>query len=206
MNLNQYQVDRLVEEAQNGNMNAFGELYDIFFPHIHKYVYYKIGSDHADDLTGTIFMKSWLKLKKYRKTSYPFSAWLFRVAHNSVIDHYRTHRTFFELEEKIAEDDSRNPQHLMEKTLNKERVHRALHHLGKNYQEVLVLKFLNEMSNREVADIMKTNESNVRTLQFRALKKMREVLEEQEAPKKAEAVVEKKEPVGFLRRIFAKSS
>lgn len=207
MNIQQSQIDRLIEETQKGNTKAFGEVYDLYFPQIHKYIYYKVAKDQVDDLVGTVFIKAWTNIKKYKKGSFPFSSWLYRIAHNAVVDHYRTHREFYELEEKIADDDRLSPQAFAEKQLNGERVHQALRKLNKNYQEVILLKFMNELSNEEVAEAMQTNEGNVRTLQFRALKKMREVLEEQERMAAASlAKPETEQRPGLLRRLFARSS
>lgn len=209
MDVNQKQIDRLVKKTQGGNAKAFGEIYDVFFPYIHKYVYYKISEEYVDDVVATVFIKAWTKINKYKKSTFPFSAWLFRIASNTVIDHYRTNKEFYELEERIADDNERlNPQKLTEKTLDGERVHRALRKIGKKYQEVILLRYMNDLSNREIAKIMKTNEGNVRTLQFRALKKLRSFLENQE--KAAEKMLAKKESdsekEGLLRRIFLKSS
>jgi|CXWL01.1.fsa_nt_gi RNA polymerase sigma-70 factor (ECF subfamily) len=208
MMMNQAHIDRLVEETQKGNTKAFGELYDAYFSQIHKYVYYKVAAEHVDDLVGTIFIKAWTKIKKYRRTGFPFSSWLFRIAHNTLVDHYRTHKQYYELEEKIT-DESMDPQALLEKNLNGERVHQALRKIGKNYQEVILLKFMNDMSNDEIAQMLDTSESNVRTMQFRALKKLKAELQEQE--QKAAATLQEKEvkrPViqGFFRRIFVRPS
>lgn len=195
-------LDRLVEECQKGNVKAFGELYDIFFPQIHKYVYYKVGKEQVEDLVSTIFLKAWSNIKKYRRSSFPFSSWLFRIAHNTVIDHYRTHREFYELEEKIVDDESLNPALFTDQKLNSERVHHALRKIGKPYQDVILLKFMNDLPNSEIARVLNTNETNVRTLQFRALKKLRELLEISE---KTEQRILNQSPArrpGLLRRIF----
>ena len=209
MSLNQEQIDRLVMEAQKGNSKAFGEIYDIYFSQIHRYVYYKVSEEHVDDLVANIFIKTWAKIKKYRKGACPFSSWLFRIASNTVIDHYRTNKEFYELEERIADDNEKlNPQNFTEKNLNGERVHRALRKIGKKYQEVVLLRFMNDLSNKEIAEALGTNESNIRTLQFRALKKLRSLLEEQEreAKKRLEEKDGQVKKPGFLRRIFARSS
>ncbi|MDP2691301.1 MAG: RNA polymerase sigma factor [bacterium] len=208
MKHSQAQIDRLVRETQQGNTKAFGEIYDLYFPQIYRYVFYKISEEHVDDLVGTVFIKAWTQIKKYRKGSCPFSSWLFRIASNSVIDHYRTNKEYYELEERIADENEKmSPEKILNSTLDGERVHRALGQIGKTYQEVILLKFLNEMSNKEVAKAMKTNESNVRTLQFRALKKLRVILEEQErkAQQTLDNKVTKNQP-GLLKRIFARSS
>lgn len=206
MDIKQSQIDRLVKESQNGNAAAFGEIYDVYFPQIYRYVYYKVFSEHVDDVVATVFIKAWSKISKYRKTSYPFSSWLFRIASNTVIDHYRTNKGFYELEDRIADkSESFNPQLFTEKNLDSERVHRALRKIGPSYQEVILLKFMNDLSNREVAKILNTNENNVRTLQFRALKKLRLVLEEQERISKKKLKQKENEGVSLLRRVFIRS-
>lgn len=209
MKVNQAQIDKLVRESKKGNSKAFGEIYDVYFVPIHRYVYYKISEEHVDDVVGTVFIKAWSRLKKYRKTKYSFGSWLFRIAHNTVIDHYRTHRDFYELEDRIADNNEKmNPERLAEQTLNGERVQRALSTLGGKYQEVVLLKYMNELSNREVAKIMNTNESNVRTLQFRAIKKLKAVLEEQERviEQNLSDLASEKKSSSILRRLFARSS
>ena len=208
MKINQTQIDKLVREAKKGNAKAFGEIYDAYFVPIHKYVFYRVSEEHVDDVVGTIFIKAWTRLKKYKKTNVTFGAWLFRVAHNTVIDHYRTHKQFYELEERIADDHEKaSPQRHAERVLNGERVQRALRSLGDKYQEVIILKYMNEMSNKDVAKVMRTNESNVRTLQFRALKKLKTELEEEDRliARKLEKEAGDK-PAGVLRRLFARSS
>lgn len=208
MAFDQYHIDRLVEETQKGNAKAFGEIYDLYFLQIHKYVAYRVAHEQVEDMVANVFVKAWTKIKKYHKGSQPFSSWLFRIAHNSVIDHYRTYRQHYELEERIADDHERmNPQHLVEKSLDGERVHRALKKLDSNYQEVILLKYMNELSNKDIAQVLKTSESNVRTLQFRALKKLRTLLEEQDrlVQRRLQELPEQ-EPRGFWRRIFARSS
>src|SRR5690606_29933222 len=206
MKINQPHIDRLIEEPQKGNTKAFGEVYDIYYGQIHKHVFYKVSPDHVDDVVGSVFIKAWTHIKKYRKGSFPFSSWLFRIAHNAVIDHYRTNKEFYELEEKIA-DESMSPELFAEKQLNSERVHHALRKLSGNYQEVILLKYMQDLSNKEIAKAMKTNETNVRTLQFRALKKLREVLEEQErmTSQNLEKKSESAQKPGLLRRLFARS-
>lgn len=208
MNIKQSQIDKLVRDTQNGNAEAFGEIYDVYFQQIYKYVYYKVSEEHVEDLVSSIFVKAWTNIKKYKKTQYPFKAWLFRIAHNAVIDHYRTNKNVYELEDRVADDSVQiDPKHLLEKTLTSERVHRALGGLEKKYHEVVVLKFLNGLSNRDIAKVIGSNEGNVRTLQFRALKKMRVVLEDEE--KAAEEILlqkkTKKQEKGFLQRLFASS-
>ncbi len=207
MELTSRQIDKLVTASQKGNTKAFGELYDHFFKQIHKYVYYKVSDEYVDDLVANIFVKSWTKIKKYQKQKHPFRSWLFRIAHNTVVDHYRTNKEFYELEDRIADDNERlNPKLITETKLNGERVQRALRKIGDRYREVVLLKFMNEMSNKEIAEVLKTNETNIRTLQFRALKKLKEAIEQQESDAQMylEQQADDREARGLFSRLFAR--
>jgi len=209
MKINQDHIDRLIAETQKGNAKAFGEVYDIYFKKIYKYVYYKVSEEQVDDVVAIVFIKAWTKIKKYKKSTFPFSSWLFRIASNTVIDHYRTKKDYYELEERIADDNERlNPNFLTDKSLNSERVHRALRKIGKKYQDVILYKFMNDLSNREIASILNTNEGNVRTLQHRGLQKLKQILEEQEIAARTRLLnnSEETKKESFLRRIFARSS
>lgn len=207
MNLDEKQIDKLVRESQKGNSKAFGELYDVFFPQIHKYVYYKVSEEHVDDVVSAIFIKTWSKLNKYKKKTCSFGSWVFRIAHNTVIDHYRTNKEFYELEERIADDNQAlSPERLTDMTLTGERVHRALGKLSDKYQEVILLKFMNDMSNPDIADIMKISESNVRTLQHRALKQLKSHIDDEDKAidQRLQALRGDEKP-GLFRRLFARS-
>jgi RNA polymerase sigma-70 factor (ECF subfamily) len=178
--INDEQIEELVIEAQKGNTEAFGDLYDNFFDAIYRYVYFKIEERYTEDLVGTVFIKAWENIKRYKKTS-GFKSWLFRIAHNTVIDHYRTHKEESELTENVA--DARvlhNPNIITEKKIISQFVRKAISRLDDKYRQIVILKFINELDNAEIAQILNTTEANVRTLQFRALKKLRTIIEDLE--------------------------
>jgi RNA polymerase sigma-70 factor (ECF subfamily) len=179
-NRSEVEIEELVGKAQKGNTEAFGDIYDTFFDVIYRYVYFKVDERHAEDIVGTVFIKAWENLGRYKKTT-NFRAWLFRIAHNTVIDHYRTNKDDVELDENIS--DFRvlhNPNILTEKKIISQFVRRAVSKLDDKYRQIIILKFINELSNSDAASIMKTSEANVRTLQFRALKKLRSIIEDME--------------------------
>jgi RNA polymerase sigma factor (sigma-70 family) len=108
MNTNEKQIDILVLEAQNGCSDSFGELYDQFLDPIYRYIYLRVSSvEVAEDLAGEVFFKALKSLKKYKKRkNLPFSAWLFRIAKNILIDHYRKHVALDEIPETIPDESS----------------------------------------------------------------------------------------------------
>ncbi|MCP4167751.1 MAG: sigma-70 family RNA polymerase sigma factor [Chloroflexi bacterium] len=167
----------LIVQAQNGSAQAFGELYQLHLDALYRYVYSRVGeTSEAENLTQTIFMKAWQSLGKYRRSHVPFRAWLYRIAHNTVIDHYRTVKSPEPLPDHDLRSNGRTPEDLV---LSQERcvvLRSAITQLKPNYQQVLTLRFLNELDYSETAEIMGRNVNTVRVLQFRALKALQVVL------------------------------
>ncbi len=161
----------LVLRAAKHDPEAFARLYDRFVDKIYKYIYYKVGAkSDAEDLTAQVFLKAWEAIGKYRVTERPFSAWLYRIAHNLVVDHFRTKRDAVpieeatRLEEKQADLDDLTEAHLTAETLQ-----RAINRLTHDQQQVIILRFLEGYSTEQVAVIMGKGQGAVRTLQHRAL-------------------------------------
>jgi RNA polymerase sigma-70 factor (ECF subfamily) len=161
----------LVLRAARHDAEAFAQLYDRFVEKIYKYIYYKVGSkSDAEDLTAQVFLKAWEALGHYRLTERPFSAWLYRIAHNLVVDHFRMRREAVPIDEvtridgKDGDLDDVTQRHLTAETLR-----RAIHRLTNDQQQVIILRFLEGYSTEEVARIMGKGQGAVRTLQHRAL-------------------------------------
>lgn len=170
-------IELLAAKAKSGDTESFGAIYDLCFNQIYRYVSHRVDESVVEDIVGNIFMKAWENLGRYQKT-HSFTSWLFRIAHNTVIDHYRTNRSSFELHDDVV--DTRilhNPDLVTEKRMVQRLIRRSLRKLEPKYREVLTLKFLAELENDEIAKALGTSEANIRTMQFRALKKLREVLE-----------------------------
>lgn len=170
-------IDSLVLSAQEGDKSAFAEIYDHFFDKIYRYVFFRVRPEYVDDIVENIFIKCWVNLEKYEKRDVSFGAWLFRIAHNSVIDHRRAHRQILPIDPRIEDDsDHAAPKKKTEQALLAEKVRDAVSQLREPYRQVVTLKFLIGLSNKEVAEIMGEREGNVRVIQFRALKELKEYL------------------------------
>ena len=147
---------------------------------VYRYIYYRVEDAIAEDLTEETFLKVWQNLKKYKKGKHPFSSWVFKIAHNLVVDYYRKHRIIEEVDEKLIDPQERsNPQHQTNIKLTKIRLRKVLRKLPSNYQQVIVLKYINELDNKEIAAAIGKSEGAVRTIQFRALEKLRALLTEE---------------------------
>jgi RNA polymerase sigma-70 factor (ECF subfamily) len=177
----QAQIQTLVSACQEGDMEAFGKLYDIYIDSIYRYVYYRIDREEVEDVVETVFVRVWENIDKYRPTQYPFSSWLFRIAHNLVVDHYRFHRKHISLNEQLPAGSDRSENNPMEwagQRLNKKYLREALAELKDSYQQVLVFKYILGFSHQEIAVILQRNVPNIRILQYRALRALRSILEE----------------------------
>jgi len=174
-------VADLVVQAQDGVADAFGLIYDKFADQIYRYVYYRVPKEDAEDITGMVFLKAWEKIHQYVPGKSNFSAWLFRIAHNLVVDNYRLKKDveFTELGVDIPEyRREHNPIKMAEMNFSSDKLRLAISKLKKGYKQIVILKFINEMSNPEIAEIMKKSEGSVRILQFRALKALKRELED----------------------------
>lgn len=177
-NINPEDIEALVLKAQSGDTEAFSKIYDEYFSHIYRYVYYRANKEEVDDLVAKVFMKGWDNLGKYKFKGASFGAWLFKIAHNLVVDQYRVHRSLEEIPADLADERaSVDPRRVTDNSLNQVVLKKALWSLKEVYRNVVVLKFINGFSNQEIAEIMKRNEGNVRILQFRALKELKVALE-----------------------------
>ncbi|MCL4871683.1 MAG: sigma-70 family RNA polymerase sigma factor [Anaerolineae bacterium] len=167
----------LVKRAQEGEVNAVGELYDRYQPIIFRYVRTRI-YDHqlAQDLTGEIFLRMVENLGSYRAMGVPFVAWLYRLAHNHLVNHIRK-ETAHKIEPltaaaSLSHPDS-NPITLVEGKIELQQLLQALERIDEQQREVLILRFLVEMPLQEVADALGKTVAAVKTLQHRGVLALR---------------------------------
>ncbi|MBI4994910.1 sigma-70 family RNA polymerase sigma factor [Candidatus Peregrinibacteria bacterium] len=178
-NLKTEEIETLVAQSQSGESLAFGRLYDIFADPIYRYVFYRVKSEEAEDLTELIFLKTWENIRQYRSGQHSFSAWIFRIAHNTVVDYYRSNN---HIEEDLTESipDERRLADASDRThrsLNQNLLSTAMRELKDRYRQILTLKYINDLSNEEIGYIMGKSQTSIRILQFRALKALRRILE-----------------------------
>ena len=162
----------LVERAQRGEREALEELYLLHFDRIYSYLHLSLGNRHdAEDLTTQTFLKMLEAIGRFRWQSAPFSAWLFRIAHNLAMDHFRARRRV-RTEEEVpelpgAEESSAEDQAL--DSLGEAGMLELIERLSAEQRQVLTLKFLFGFANGEVAEILDKSEGAVKSLQHRAL-------------------------------------
>ena len=161
---------------------VFSALYDEYMPKVFAYIRYKVDSDETtEDLTSTVFEKALTSFEKYSKDRAAFSTWIFTIARNTVIDHYRSgaHRHQVSLDEATeVVSDRPTPEEEAEKATEKECLLRCLATLPEQDRELIQLKFNAEMTNRQISRMLHLTESNVGVRLFRAVKKLRASFEE----------------------------
>ncbi|MDO9444223.1 MAG: sigma-70 family RNA polymerase sigma factor [Dehalococcoidia bacterium] len=170
-------VRRLVDRAKGGDAEAFGGLYDRFQPEIVRYLTHRTrDADAAEDLAQQVFLKAWQAIPRYEDRGVPFKAWLYRMAHNQMVDHFRSRRPTSDLEGLDLPVDSEAETLLLEGEMQ-EALKGALERLTEDHRQVLVLRFLMEKSAREIGEIMGRKEVTIRGLQMRALQSLRREIE-----------------------------
>jgi RNA polymerase sigma-70 factor (ECF subfamily) len=165
-------VRRLVDLAKRGDRGALEQLYLIHFDRIYSYLQLSVGNRHdAEDLTNQTFIKMLESIDRFVWRQAPFSAWLFRIAHNLAMDHFRAGRRWQSEEEPPEDPDSLEPSAEDEAfaSIGRESMLEMIESLSADQQQVLTLKFVFSFSNGEVATILGKTEGAIKSLQHRAL-------------------------------------
>lgn len=168
--------ESLVLRAQKHDQEAFAQLYEEYFDKIYRYVTLKLGDEmEAEDVTQQVFLNTLQSISSFKWKGKPFSAWLFRIAHNQVVDHLRKKkRATLPLSESLPSSD--NPQQITEHKLEIERLLSATKKLTEAQREVLSLRFSSELPIAEVAMVMGKSEGAVKALQHSAILALRRAL------------------------------
>jgi RNA polymerase sigma-70 factor (ECF subfamily) len=164
-------VRRLVERGQQGEREALEELYLLHFDRIYSYLHMSVGNRHdAEDLTTQTFLKMLESITRFRWQSAPFSAWLFRIAHNLAMDHFRASRRW-QPEEDVPEPGETEPSAELAafQSIGRQSMLELIEGLSQEQRQVLTLKFVFNLPNAEVATILGKTEGAIKSLQHRAL-------------------------------------
>lgn len=175
--------EKLVLKAKRGDKNAFSVLYQEYLTPIFRYLYARLGSrQEAEDLSQVVFIKAWQAIKNFRFQKKPILSWLYTIARHSLIDFTRKKKEIPSENIRIIEpanfsivDDIRQKRF---KTIKQ-----AIGKLNPNHQEIIILKFIEEKSNKEIAQLLNKREDAVRAMAHRAIKSLRQKINEQQKPK-----------------------
>lgn len=172
----------LVELAKS-DQDAFGELYERYVRKIYNYIYYRTSNQHdAEDLTARVFYRAMAHIDSYTDRGVPFQAWLYRIAHNLVANWHRDRgrRKIIPLDEFVASNlRSESPDRSAEDEEEREQLLAAIRRLPPERQQLLILKFVEHLSNAEIGDIMDRTEGAIKSLYHRTLIALRDELEMQ---------------------------
>jgi len=175
-------VRELVERGQHGDRDALEELYLIHFDRIYSYLHVSVGNRHdAEDLATQTFLKMLEKIGSFKWGSAPYSAWLFRIAHNLAMDHFRANRRW-QPEEEVPEppgEEEPSAELAAMQTIGRESMLRLIERLSPEQQQALTLKFVFNLPNAEVAAILEKTEGAIKSLQHRALVSLQKQLQRQ---------------------------
>ena len=173
---------RLVRQAKSGDSEAFAQLYDGYVERVYRYILFRVSDDSAtEDLVSQVFLKAWQNLDRYKMGGTPFIAWIFTIARNLVIDHYRSKKDTVPLEEALTLPSDRDPpDEEAQLRFDLQAMRDALQFLTPDQQQVLILKYIAELPNENIAKMMNKQEGTIRGLQMRALQTLAKYLTEKE--------------------------
>ncbi len=172
--------EELIHKAQNGDFRSLEMLHDCYRPSIYAYFYYRVDDvATAEDLTSEVFVRMVEKIESFESRGRPFLAWLYAIANNLRVDHFRktSRQPLSELDESLPGEQS-SPSSSAEDRLWEECFRKALKNLTEDQQQVIIGKFIEEHSNEEMAALLQKPEGAIKSLQHRALAALRKAIEQ----------------------------
>lgn len=177
-------IDDLVVKSQNGDADAFSLLYEEMLLPIYRFCIFRLPTQEiAEDITSETFLTVWKNISSYKKTdNVPFSAWVFRIAQNKIIDYFRKQKDTIELQEElyVIDENAESSRKEVEHFFLRKELQKALQNIPDSQSESLVLKYFSGLDNKEISQIMGKSETAIRILQSRGLKALRPLLGELE--------------------------
>ncbi len=170
--------EKALKLAARGDHEAFGVLYERYVSRIYSYIYYRTGNQHdAEDLTARVFFRALRHVENYKDRGLPLSAWLYRIAHNLVANWHRdnSRRKEVPLDEIIlVRHGGEHPEVVLIENEEKESLLRIIRHLPSDRQQLIILKFVEHLSNAEIGQVMGRSEGAVKSLYHRTLLSLRD--------------------------------
>jgi RNA polymerase sigma-70 factor (ECF subfamily) len=175
--------DIALQQAASGDQEAFGILYERYIARIYNYIYYRTGQENeAEDLTAKVFHRAYQHIHRYKNMGVPFSAWLYRIAHNLVANWHRDNNRKKEvpLEDNVEADRklSEFPEAEVIAYQQLDMLMKRLRMLNAERQQLIILKFVEQLSNAEIGVIMGRSEGAIKSLYHRTLNSLRLDVEE----------------------------
>jgi len=173
VNDGQSEILGLVKRAADGDFEAFGKLYIFHVEKIYRYIFYHVRDKPlSEDITEEVFLKAWRAIGSCRGKEKTFSSWLYRIAHNHLVDELRRRQRYSSVEIETVEvitDTGRE----VERVLEQQELLEVINYLPPNQRQIIILKFIEGLDNHEIASIMSRSEGAIRILQMRALATLR---------------------------------
>jgi len=164
----------LIAQTQEGNSEAFGALYDAYVKKIYNFIYYKAWhQETAEDLTSQTFFKALNKIKKFNPKKGSFSSWLYKIARNNISDHFRSLKPTTDIEDAWDLKDQTDILTDTDTRLKLEKLREGLSILSNEQREIVILRVWEDLSHKEIAEIMQKNESTVKVAYSRAVGKLK---------------------------------
>ena len=179
----EFKDEDALQNASQGDKDAFGELYERYVERIFNYVYYRTGNVHdAEDLTARVFQRAMNHIQNYTDRGVPFSAWLYRIAHNLVANWHRDRSRKQEIpinDLPVLPSRGDHPESNLVRTQEEDALLRLIRRLPPDRQQLLILKFVEDLSNAEIGQVMGRSEGAVKSLYHRTLLALRDDIGDQ---------------------------
>ncbi len=168
----------LVQRAHDGDRDAFGRLYEKCIDRVYRYIYFRVTDEEtAEDLTSKVFLKAWESLPRFKAGNSPVIAWLYTIAHNAVIDHYRTRRQTAPLDEILSLPASDPlPDEQYDSMFAARSLRQSLDQLTELQREVVTMKLIDGMNTDQIAARLHKSCGAIRALQMRGLQTLARIL------------------------------
>jgi len=170
------QIAELIDQAAGGNIRAFGEIYKTYLDRIYRYVFYQVNDKMtAEDITEEVFLKAWKAIGTCKGKEKTFSSWLYRIAHNQLMNTLRDNNRITSLENQTPGKFADSKQEI-DITIDYHELLKTISDLPENQKQIIILKFIEGLDNREISKIIGKREGAIRISQMRALATIRENL------------------------------